>query len=325
MNQVDAFDESDAQISGRLERQRAVGSRVDLRHVHETRPEPVVVTADERVLAEQQVDVIGDHHQAADRDRGIHQPSRGRDHHSLDAHSDQGPDRERDLVGRAPFVQVHATQHRDQRHTAALAHDHPACMTNGRGHHEVWDLAVVDRGGAAELICISAEPGAEDQTDARSNGRAAEDELSRLARFVVLCFRFPASGSDACRAFDRPRGSERADHRCPARQRFEELPLPPRLEVVNAVPLGQSLRQVAGLQFSGRIDSFSSDFSSATFSANAISRWTTPSFVVEARLRQTITTSELRTVSSIASSQRTPPRRSTSSSQGPKPSSRSRP
>ena len=58
VNQVDPLDEPDAEIPRRLERQRAEGSRVDLRHVYETRPEPVVVGADQRVVAEQQVDGV---------------------------------------------------------------------------------------------------------------------------------------------------------------------------------------------------------------------------------------------------------------------------
>ena len=88
-------------------------------------PEPVVVRADERVVAEQ-VDVVGDQHQVARRPERIHPAAGVRHDERLRAERAQHAHRKGHLLQRVALVAVKAALHRDDRLSAERAAQQPA-------------------------------------------------------------------------------------------------------------------------------------------------------------------------------------------------------
>ena len=144
---VDTIDQADALLLGYLAGQFDELVVVGLVHVGEARAGGEVLAA-QRVLREE-VDVVGDDHQVANLEGGVHAAGGVADEERLDAQFVHHPDREGDFLHRVALVVVEAALHGHDVNSAQFAEDQHAAVSFNGGHGEVGYLAVWN------LECVS--------------------------------------------------------------------------------------------------------------------------------------------------------------------------
>ena len=158
-----------------LLRLRAQRLRIGLAHVGEANAELLDVRPAQRVHPHE-VDVIGDQHQVAGLVRRVHAAGGVRDHERLDAEAPDDTREEHDLVHLVAFVEVHASLHDHDGQRGGVAEDHAAGVSEDRRGLGAGDLAVGNGGLDVDTVDDVAEPGAENETEARLERRSRADE-----------------------------------------------------------------------------------------------------------------------------------------------------
>ena len=132
----DAFFTGD--VIGHLDQQGIIG----LMHIRETRTCGEVLTT-KRMLWEE-VDMVGDHHQVADIEFRVHTTCGIRYEEGLDAQFVHHTYGEGDLLHRVALIEVEASLHGKDVHTAQLAEDQFAAMSFNSRDGEVGDVSIRD-------------------------------------------------------------------------------------------------------------------------------------------------------------------------------------
>ena len=96
----------------------------------------------------EEVDVIGNYHQIANLEAGVHATCSIGNEERLDAEFVHDTNREGDFLHGVTFIKVETPLHRHDIYTAQLSEDKFAGMAFYRGNWEVWNVLV------GKLVCI---------------------------------------------------------------------------------------------------------------------------------------------------------------------------
>ena len=178
---VDALAQLDTEPLGGLPRTRPQLGVVRIAHVHEARPERLVVRADERGRS-LQVHVIRDEDEQAGPVVGVDPACRVRHDERANPEPTEHPHAERNPIGGDALVEVRTPAHDRDRHAAERPeHERPG-MSHRSRDGPAGNVLVRDLDTRVELVREPAEPAAEHDTDERLERRLLSNPRDGLVQ-----------------------------------------------------------------------------------------------------------------------------------------------
>ena len=154
--------------------------------IRKTRAVAVVVFADQRVHA-RKVDMIGDRHERSRTKRTVHAARRIRHEQRFHAETLHHTHAERKYGCRISLIIMESALHDDDRFARMFADNEPSRMSGYARYGKALDLAVRKTARIIQTVRVSAEPGAEDQSNPTVPARERPQHLRRALDDFGIC------------------------------------------------------------------------------------------------------------------------------------------